>query len=179
MKSFAYAVAAVIASSAVPVAAAPILVNSNADGFVAAGNAAGNFVLSGGDNQTSEAGFTSYADIATFTQTIFGTFGYSTNDGAVYDPAGYVVNGSRVQLTNNAGLNSQNGSFSFLVNAGDEYGFYVNTTDNIVGRGNIAVMSNAFTAAVPEPATWAMMLLGFGMIGAAVRYRRRGNVVFA
>ena len=28
-------------------------------------------------------------------------------------------------------------------------------------------------AAVPEPATWAMMLGGFGMIGATARYRRR------
>ena len=30
---------------------------------------------------------------------------------------------------------------------------------------------------VPEPATWAMMLLGFGMIGAAARYRRRSSKV--
>ena len=28
-------------------------------------------------------------------------------------------------------------------------------------------------AAVPEPATWAMMLVGFGMIGGTARYRRR------
>ncbi|MBL9070670.1 MAG: PEPxxWA-CTERM sorting domain-containing protein [Sphingopyxis sp.] len=28
-------------------------------------------------------------------------------------------------------------------------------------------------AAVPEPATWATMLLGFGLIGGAMRYRRR------
>ncbi|KQU52946.1 hypothetical protein ASG67_08730 [Sphingomonas sp. Leaf339] len=27
--------------------------------------------------------------------------------------------------------------------------------------------------AVPEPTTWALMLLGFGMVGAATRYRRR------
>ena len=34
-------------------------------------------------------------------------------------------------------------------------------------------------AAVPEPATWAMMLVGFGMMGAAMRYRRRAtNVVY-
>lgn len=30
-----------------------------------------------------------------------------------------------------------------------------------------------FTTAVPEPATWGMMLLGFGALGAAVRMRRR------
>lgn len=30
-------------------------------------------------------------------------------------------------------------------------------------------------AAVPEPATWAMMLIGFGMIGATSRYRRRSS----
>ncbi len=35
-------------------------------------------------------------------------------------------------------------------------------------------------AAVPEPTTWAMMLVGFGMVGAASRYRRRSaNVRFA
>jgi hypothetical protein len=28
-------------------------------------------------------------------------------------------------------------------------------------------------SAVPEPATWAMMLVGFGAIGAAARSRRR------
>jgi hypothetical protein len=37
-----------------------------------------------------------------------------------------------------------------------------------------------FTAVVPEPATWAMMLVGFGMVGAATRYRRRATkVVYA
>ncbi len=30
-------------------------------------------------------------------------------------------------------------------------------------------------AAVPEPATWAMMLVGFGMMGATMRYRRRST----
>jgi PEP-CTERM motif len=29
-----------------------------------------------------------------------------------------------------------------------------------------------FTTAVPEPATWAMMLAGFGGLGAAMRRRR-------
>lgn len=31
--------------------------------------------------------------------------------------------------------------------------------------------------AVPEPSTWAMMIVGFAMVGAASRYRRRGTAV--
>jgi hypothetical protein len=30
---------------------------------------------------------------------------------------------------------------------------------------------------VPEPSTWALMLLGFGMVGTATRYRRRSRQV--
>lgn len=33
------------------------------------------------------------------------------------------------------------------------------------------------TSAVPEAATWAMMLVGFGMMGASLRYRRRSSTV--
>ena len=37
--------------------------------------------------------------------------------------------------------------------------------------------ANFSISAVPEAATWAMMLVGFGMIGAAVRYRRRATTI--
>jgi hypothetical protein len=32
-----------------------------------------------------------------------------------------------------------------------------------------------FSSAVPEPATWAMFLMGFGLIGASLRVMRRGQ----
>jgi hypothetical protein len=35
------------------------------------------------------------------------------------------------------------------------------------------------TAAVPEPATWGMMILGFGMVGAGLRLRRRQPAAIA
>lgn len=45
------------------------------------------------------------------------------------------------------------------------------------GSGNYSLSLNGNTGsvqnAVPEPATWAMMLLGFGLVGGAMRSRRR------
>nr|WP_245824451.1 PEPxxWA-CTERM sorting domain-containing protein [Sphingomonas azotifigens] len=41
-------------------------------------------------------------------------------------------------------------------------------------EGTLGVLRTELqTSAVPEPITWAMMLVGFGTVGAAVRYRRR------
>ena len=41
------------------------------------------------------------------------------------------------------------------------------------GIVDITSFSTATVAAVPEPATWAMLLVGFGAVGSAVRTRRR------
>ena len=41
-------------------------------------------------------------------------------------------------------------------------------------RGTLTV--SRAVAAVPEPATWAMLILGFGLIGGAMRRRRTMNV---
>jgi hypothetical protein len=34
-------------------------------------------------------------------------------------------------------------------------------------------MKLTITSGVPEPATWAMMIVGFGLVGSAVRRRNR------
>jgi hypothetical protein len=36
-----------------------------------------------------------------------------------------------------------------------------------------------YDAAVPEPATWAMLIAGFGFVGAAARRRRNVAVTYA
>ena len=44
-----------------------------------------------------------------------------------------------------------------------------------VSAGSVSTI----TQAVPEPATWAMMLVGFGLVGTALRRRERVSVRFA
>ncbi|MDP9086949.1 MAG: PEPxxWA-CTERM sorting domain-containing protein, partial [Pseudomonadota bacterium] len=50
------------------------------------------------------------------------------------------------------------------------------------GNGNQVVIDNLTlnAGAVPETATWGMMIAGFGLMGASMRYRRRSaKVTFA
>lgn len=48
--------------------------------------------------------------------------------------------------------------------------------DEAWGISNLVVTGNALNGAVPEPSTWAMMLIGFGALAAAMR-RKRGRQV--
>lgn len=45
--------------------------------------------------------------------------------------------------------------------------------DIILGHSQAEINTNAVAGAVPEPATWATMLIGFGAIGAAIRRQRK------
>ena len=45
--------------------------------------------------------------------------------------------------------------------------------------GVYQLLPGAANAGVPEPATWAMMLLGFGAVGAVMRRRDRRQAVAA
>ena len=72
------------------------------------------------------------------------------------------------------------GSFSIAVDSGDLLTFGAYSADGCCGP-SVTTISN-FSApggAVPEPASWAMMVGGFGLIGGALRSRRRAAVTFA
>lgn len=52
----------------------------------------------------------------------------------------------------------------------------LNFANTLWGSNSTALIGLETASAVPEPATWAMMLLGFGAMGAALRSRRRQKV---
>lgn len=53
-----------------------------------------------------------------------------------------------------------------------------NDTTGLLGFGTFSItpVTDPGVPAVPEPGTWALMLLGFGFVGAAMRRQRRANV---
>jgi hypothetical protein len=68
-------------------------------------------------------------------------------------------------LVTNDGQNRIAGVFLDLVGA-EPAGFAI---DNL----RFGVRGQVVTPGIPEPATWAMMILGFGMVGTAMRRRRQ------
>lgn len=51
------------------------------------------------------------------------------------------------------------------------------TREKESGSANLRAQLRLVAAAVPEPANWAMMIVGFGFAGAAVRAGRRRNIL--
>jgi hypothetical protein len=154
----------------------------------------GGFDLFGANNGTSKIftsiplqSLTTYTATAGANENLTFDWTYTTHDGAGshFDPGGYLVNGAQFQLSPASSVPEYVGSGQVVLNltAGDTYGFYIFSTDSQTGRADIRVtplagLAGPLAAAVPEPATWATMIVGFFGLGAALR-RRRAMVAVA
>lgn len=128
---------------------------------------------------------TAFTDIFEFTIPQF-TFGLgsgslSTSTTALLtatdlDFISVLVNGVAVDVLTSVG---QLGQTAFEFNA-PITGFNLNTlTVNGVSRGNGSYggqITFTPTGAIPEPATWAMLILGFAVVGFSMRRRSKANV---
>lgn len=172
MKHFVLSAAAAVAAFvAVPAGAVGFVNIGGGDGTFASGPAPFFGTITGANNLAAGS-IAQYTEIAPFPSLYSFFWKYTTFDvdGSSWDPAGYVLNGVYTQLTaGNAPFGStQSGTFSIALNTGDEFGFYVATIDGAFGPGVLSFGAGA----IPEPATWAMLITGFGLVGFAARRRR-------
>jgi hypothetical protein len=78
-------------------------------------------------------------------------------------------NGGAGQLGDTLSFTVLNTTLANFVNNDAGYIF----SADIIGGKITGAVGNGATPGVPEPATWAMMILGMGMVGAGMRMRRR------
>ncbi len=122
-------------------------------------------VLTGGNSGSGEPGTTDLVTTATQAGLIQFDYSYSSLDSPGSDFAGYLLNGTFVQLADTSG---ESGLAHFNVSLGETFGFRVTTVDNEFEPGILTISS-----AVPEPRTGLVLLLGIAGI-LARRFWRSG-----
>lgn len=103
--------------------------------------------------------------------TAYGYYGKGINYGELY--GSYVANPSGGDLfALGYGTTFTASTTGVLYGTLNDSGYSNNS-----GQFNVNLAVAASPGAVPEPASWAMMIVGLGMIGAGMRYRQRRMVL--
>ena len=149
---------------------------SGGTGFVT--GAYPDFTLTGADNggRYEIDNYTLYLERVNVGQSLTFDWTYSTldNGGSGWDPAGYLINDTLYQLSPpNAPQNTTvSGMAAITLLAGDTFGWYVEGVDSRNGPGQLAVSVSGVTLAVPEPATYGLLLAGLALVGLRARRQR-------
>jgi hypothetical protein len=106
----------------------------------------------------------------------YGTYGFNLGLPTTVRVA---INGGSLQSFTNADetpyvINYKPFGFSFIATGPTTIKFQNGPNND----GHVAIDDITLMAAVPEPATWAMLIAGFGLVGGAAR-RRRGALALA
>jgi len=168
LKSLALMAAAMAALTATQASATAFYINYSGIDVVTAlpftanlvGDQTGGFAttISGTRNGIAVTGLSPYASA---TQAITGSFPYTNLGGLSYSVGTTSYNFFTYYDGKNYETNSD-------INPGGD-------DSNIAGTFS-QIVPTSVTASVPEPATWAMMLAGFAMVGFGLRSRRKQTV---
>jgi len=84
-------------------------------------------------------------------------------DGPSFDPFGFRVNGSYVQLTNDSGPDAQSGYVALVLQTGDTVAFSIVSTDDDFGPSEVTIQD------IPEPTSLVLLGAGLALVLAARR----------
>ena len=141
------------------------------------------FLAGGASTMNVAAGFTtgfSFFYSAAFNAGVVNVYSGLNSTGTLLASLNLPVTGNGASLAGCQGTNfcpykAIGVTFSGIAQSVDFAG-----TNNQIAFDNITLGSEVAGGAVPELATWGMMIAGFGMIGASLRYRRRNaKITFA
>ena len=170
---------------AAPAAAAPVVTTVDAD----LSSRLYSFSFMGGTfNLTGNGGFPNYLSVSTAggaaVRTFFGTpsTDFIDRGTVVYDQDTLGGFGSFSSLTSVPYTNGNNFLGLRVTSGGQDFFGFLFTTDSTLNsygfettpNTGISPVTALAAAAVPEPATWTMMIIGLGAVGFAMR--RRGKV---
>lgn len=169
MKAFIFTTAGALAFAAAPASAADFTFDFSGTGFFGGAlNGTGTLTTNGTSFVNPINGYTAQT-ITGITGTfngsaITGLSGVFGANNLYYLTEPFFVDGNGLGFTTTAGISAN----LFITN---DTSYRVNTQGAGLLTGLVTASSAAATAAVPEPATWGMMILGFGLMGYAMRRR--------
>jgi len=135
------------------------------------GRTVGAFVYSGSPGALTLLGSSSLTPVGNaFAQAAFSPLSLSA--GTTYFVAFTNVAGLATNVTDDAGATNLAGGLRYSFGSG---AFELGPETGFTAQPMLQFSGNS---AVPEPATWAMLITGFGLAGAAMR-RRRATLAFA
>lgn len=135
-----------------------------------------NIQSAGGSNAVIDV-YITQTDLTTFTGGLLSTFTSNTISGlnaqltSLYSTSNAVFTGTQLQTAGftNTGMFSAGNALGTVTGPWSET---VRYTLNFTGGNGSNFNGTANLTAVPEPATWAMLMLGFGALGGMLRTRR-------
>jgi hypothetical protein len=172
--------------AAAPAMAVPVITAVNAD----LANDPFTFSYRGSSfTVTGSGGFPNYLAVSTAgggaVRTVFGapSTDFTDRGTVVYDANTLGGYASFASLTSIPFTNGNNFLGLRVTDGGqDYYGFLFTTDARLNSYGFETTANTGITATesvasvIPEPATWGMMIIGFGLVGASMRRRRQSSI---